>query len=70
MAVQRRFKGNNAEVASGTVYHFDEDGHVTIEEDTRRGDSTTISETYVDVSANWDAYLALGDHSAVCRWER
>lgn len=70
MAVYREFDGDTDLVINGTTYHFKEDGHTIIKEDNILNNKSERSETYSDVSGNYDKFPEFGNYDFLIRKER
>lgn len=70
MATERKFKEDTDEVIWGITYYYDEDGHVSIEEEDFVTNTLTSAETYLDVSSNWEPYPEFGEYESIARKDR
>lgn len=70
MAVYREFNDDTDQVVNGTTYHFKEDGHTIIIEDNISNNTSERSETYSDVTGNYDVFPEFGEYNSLIRKER
>lgn len=66
----REFEGNMDEVVSGTLYLFQENGHIEIRKEHIKINKVEESKTVTDVLKNYDIFPEFGKYDTLIKKEK